>query len=99
MFLDGYIGAPPTITVISAKLGAAKLAAPEATTAASRPAHREFLRFMNRAPWVAARSPMRGCSRYASLAARFQSRQEFSPRSKSRLGVTFRFGARRSIGG
>src|SRR5258708_4301614 len=46
MFLLGYIGAPPTMTVIAAKTGAAAKGAAKARPAASSVARRVILAFM-----------------------------------------------------
>src|SRR5271168_3125489 len=46
MFLVGYIGAPPTMTVIAAKTGAAAKGAAKARPAASSVARRVILAFM-----------------------------------------------------
>src|SRR5271157_5578276 len=52
MFLLGYIGAPPTIFVISAKAGATNVGAAMATLAASAAAKSGILAFMGLTPFA-----------------------------------------------
>src|SRR5579872_7407237 len=84
MFFVGYIGAPPTMTVMAAITGAATMTAPKERPAAIASAANELLTFISVLRWLFRSSsrPAGGSRwlRYGPGCARFQFRERIRPR-------------------